>query len=86
MMRPWLTPRAGFQPKRSSRRPALVTKGDARHVVDPSNRHVHAPANNDLLNIADWIAERAGTDVAQSYVERREHYCLGFELAGERGQ
>lgn len=43
-------------------------------------------AYNDLLNIGDWIAERAGTDVAQSYIERLEAYCLGFEFAGERGQ
>lgn len=43
-------------------------------------------ARNDLHNIGDWIAERAGADVAQSYIERLEDYCFGFELAGERGQ
>lgn len=43
-------------------------------------------AYNDLLDIGDGIAERAGTDVAQSYIERLEAYCLGFEFAGERGQ
>ncbi|WP_395713443.1 type II toxin-antitoxin system RelE/ParE family toxin [Reyranella sp.] len=43
-------------------------------------------AHSDLLNIGDWITERAGADVARSYIARLENYCLGFEFAGERGQ
>lgn len=48
---------------------------------------VFAPeARDDLLDLGDWIAERAGVDVALKYIERLEYYCSGFELAGERGQ
>jgi toxin ParE1/3/4 len=48
---------------------------------------VFAPeARGDLLNLGDWIAERAGMDVALKYIERLEVYCSGFEFAGERGQ
>ena len=43
-------------------------------------------ARNDLLSIGDWIAERAGVDVALSYTARLEAYCGGFEFAGERGR
>jgi toxin ParE1/3/4 len=43
-------------------------------------------ARIDLLDIGDWIAERAGSDVALSYIDRLETYCDGFEIAGERGQ
>ena len=43
-------------------------------------------AHNDLLSIGDWIAERAGTEVALGYTARLEAYCNGFEFAGERGQ
>jgi toxin ParE1/3/4 len=43
-------------------------------------------ARNDLLHLGDWIAERAGVDVALNYIERLEAYCAGFETAGERGQ
>lgn len=43
-------------------------------------------ARSDLFSIGDWIAERAGVDVALSYVERLEAYCNGFEFAGERGR
>lgn len=42
-------------------------------------------ARDDLLGIGDWIAERAGTEIALSYVRRLEDYCFGFEFAGERG-
>lgn len=42
-------------------------------------------ARNDLFEIYDWIAEKAGTQIAISYIERIETYCLGFELASERG-
>lgn len=43
-------------------------------------------AQRDLIDLGDWIAERAGPDVALSYIERLEAYCLSFEFAGERGQ
>ncbi len=43
-------------------------------------------ARSDLFSIGDWIAERAGVDVALSYVERLEAYCNGFEFAGVRGR
>jgi toxin ParE1/3/4 len=43
-------------------------------------------ARNDLLSIGDWIAERAGIEVALGYTARLEAYCNGFEFAGERGQ
>jgi toxin ParE1/3/4 len=42
-------------------------------------------ARNDLFEIYDWIAEKAGFQTATSYIERIEAYCLGFELASERG-
>jgi toxin ParE1/3/4 len=47
---------------------------------------VFAPeARRALLELGDWIAERAGADTALAYVARLEAYCMGFEFAGERG-
>jgi len=43
-------------------------------------------ARNDLLSIGDWVAERAGVEVALSYTAHLEAYCNGFEFAGERGR
>ena len=43
-------------------------------------------ARTDLLSIGDWIAERAGIEVALGYTARLEAYCIGFEFAGERGR
>jgi plasmid stabilization system protein ParE len=43
-------------------------------------------ARSDLLDIGDWIAERAGDEAAFNYIARLEAYCQGFEFAGERGQ
>ncbi len=43
-------------------------------------------ARSDLLRLGDWIAERAGIDVALNYIERLEIYCAGFETSGECGQ
>jgi toxin ParE1/3/4 len=43
-------------------------------------------ARRDLLDLDDWIAERAGINIAESYIERLEGYCMGFGIAGERGQ
>ena len=33
----------------------------------------------------DWIAERAGADVALGYAERVEAFCEGLAFASERG-
>ena len=47
---------------------------------------VFAPeAEADLVQIYEWIAERAGTRTALGYVERIEDYCSRFDLASERG-
>lgn len=42
-------------------------------------------AKADLLELQDWIAERAGAAIATAYVERLQAYCQDFELAAERG-
>jgi toxin ParE1/3/4 len=42
-------------------------------------------ARTDLFDIYDAIAAKAGLQIAISYLERIEAYCLGFELASERG-
>lgn len=42
-------------------------------------------ARNDLFEIYDWIAAKASAQIAISYLERIETYCLGFEFASERG-
>jgi toxin ParE1/3/4 len=42
-------------------------------------------ARNDLFEIYDWIAAKANAQIAISYIERIETYCLGFEIASERG-
>jgi len=42
-------------------------------------------ARNDLFEIYDWIAEKASPQIAITYIVRIEAYCLGFELASERG-
>jgi toxin ParE1/3/4 len=48
-------------------------------VFSPEARH-------DLLELYDWIAERAGDEVALGYVDRLESYCRGFEVASLRGR
>ena len=42
-------------------------------------------AQADLERLQDWISERAGDAVASDYIERIEKYCLGFDIASERG-
>ena len=42
-------------------------------------------ARDDLVRLYDWIAGRASPEVAMAYVERLEAYCVGFDLASERG-
>jgi toxin ParE1/3/4 len=44
-----------------------------------------AAAEADLIAIYDYVAERAGAEVAFNYVSRIETYCLGFNVAPERG-
>ncbi|MBS0522185.1 MAG: type II toxin-antitoxin system RelE/ParE family toxin [Proteobacteria bacterium] len=48
---------------------------------------VFAPeARHDLLELGDWIAERAGVETALNYIARLEEYCLDFEVSPERGR
>lgn len=42
-------------------------------------------AENDLLELYLYIAERTGDARALAYVERLERYCKGFEEFPERG-
>lgn len=47
---------------------------------------VFAPeARDDLFELYDWLADTVGPDTALAYIERLERYCLGFDLASERG-
>lgn len=48
---------------------------------------VFAPeARDDLVRLYDRIADAAGSVSALAYIERIEAYCLGFDLASERGR
>lgn len=42
-------------------------------------------AENDLLELYPYIAERTGDVRALAYIERLEQYCKGFEDFPERG-
>ena len=42
-------------------------------------------AEADLFAIYDYIAERAGAEIALRFVESIEAYCLGFATLPERG-
>jgi toxin ParE1/3/4 len=42
-------------------------------------------AKADLFAIYEYIADRAGDDIALQFVSRIEAYCLGFEHMPERG-
>jgi toxin ParE1/3/4 len=42
-------------------------------------------ARDDLLKIYDWIADAASPAIAICYVECLETWCLGLDLASERG-
>ena len=47
---------------------------------------VFAPeAEDDLLQIYDFIADRANPERAYAYVERIRSYCLAFDAFPERG-
>ncbi len=45
----------------------------------------HEDATRDLHGLYDWLSKAAGHDIALSYLERIEAYCLGFDVASERG-
>lgn len=42
-------------------------------------------ATADLEDIFDYIAEKAGKEIARGYVTRIYRYCLGFETFPHRG-
>ena len=44
-----------------------------------------ASAKADLFAIYDYIAERAGAEIALRFMARIEEYCLGFATMPERG-
>jgi toxin ParE1/3/4 len=44
-----------------------------------------ASAKADLFAIYDYIAERAGAEIALRFVDAIEDYCLGFANIPERG-
>jgi toxin ParE1/3/4 len=46
---------------------------------------ISASAKADLFAIYDYIAERAGAEIALRFIERIEEYCLGFANMPERG-
>ena len=47
---------------------------------------IFAPeAEDDLLQIYDFIAERANPERAYDYAERIRSYCLAFDVFPERG-
>jgi toxin ParE1/3/4 len=48
---------------------------------------IFAPeARDDLLALYAWIADANSSAVALAYVEQVEDWCLGFDLASERGR
>ena len=42
-------------------------------------------AIDDLNRLYDWITSVAGPTVALRYIERIEAFCMGLDLASERG-
>ncbi|MEF2074377.1 type II toxin-antitoxin system RelE/ParE family toxin [Consotaella aegiceratis] len=42
-------------------------------------------ALEDLRELYDWIADKAGPEIAFGYVERLEAHCRNMETAAERG-
>ena len=42
-------------------------------------------ARDDLLRLYERIATAADPSIALAYIERIEAYCLGFDVASERG-
>ena len=49
-------------------------------------RVIFAPeAQDDLLSLYSYIVEQSGPSTAIGYINRIERYCLGFDVASERG-
>ena len=47
---------------------------------------VYSPeARDDLLALQDWIADKASSQAAESYLLRITRWLSGFDLAAERG-
>ena len=46
----------------------------------------HEDATSDLHALYDWLTTVASPEVALGYLERIETYCLGFDVASERGK
>jgi toxin ParE1/3/4 len=46
---------------------------------------ISTSAKTDLFAIYDYVAERAGADIALRFIESIEEYCLGFSNMPERG-
>ena len=47
---------------------------------------IFAPeAQDDLFSLFSYIAEQSGPSTAIGYISRIENYCLGFDIASERG-
>jgi len=42
-------------------------------------------ARDDLFAIIDWIAASVSRQIAEGHAHRLETFCLGLELASERG-
>lgn len=47
--------------------------------------HLSAGATHDLEALADWVADGAGEEIAQSYVQRLEERCRTLEAFANRG-
>lgn len=45
-----------------------------------------AAARNDIEAIYDWVAESGSERNALTFIDRIERYCLGFDIASERGR
>ena len=43
-------------------------------------------AQDDLFHMYEWIAEAGEAERALTFIARVEQFCLGFDLASERGQ
>jgi toxin ParE1/3/4 len=53
--------------------------------VKQRNVVVTTQAIDDLVNMSQFITARAGSQVADAYIERLKSFLRGFDLASERG-
>src|SRR6478609_1819411 len=74
--------------RNSCRRRLCCGPGAARESARHVKREVifSPEALDDLLSLYSYIAEQSGPSVAIGFIDRIEHYCLGFDVAGERGR